>query len=313
MLLLACLLLAACSSTKKKKEDAQPATDTPPTISKPKDPRWNAPVPGDDKFDWVQTTSGEWLKGEITAMREGSLEFDSDEFDDMKIDWSDVAMVRSPNSMTVLKEGMEETTGTLLVRRRSALNRLVFEYLGNYGTVDNIQTVNNHRFDGRWDRFVSRRYFITPISLELFRDQFQNTDLRATPAVGFGYHIFDKHLDKKPYDWDIAPFVGYRLTKFISGPVEEDTTTTAGFTTYFNWDITSKSELTFKYSLAIGVPDTTDTNQHLELILSFDLWSDLDLDITIVWDRVGLPRPDADGNFPEPDDFRMSVGIGWDF
>ena len=175
------------------------------------------------------------------------------------------------------------------------------------------QTINNHRFDGRWDRFVSRRYFLTPIALELFRDQFQNTDLRATPAVGFGYHVFDKHLDKKTYDWDVAPFVGYRFTKFISGDVDHDTTATAGFTTFFNWDITSKTELTLKYNVAIGLPDTTDTNQHAELIFSHDLWKDLDIDITFVWDRVGDPQADSDDVVPQTDDFRMSVGIGWDF
>ncbi len=42
---------------------------------------WQPPPPMPDDFDWVQMTSGEWLKGEIIAMYEESLEFDSNEFD----------------------------------------------------------------------------------------------------------------------------------------------------------------------------------------------------------------------------------------
>ena len=67
------------------------------------------------------------------------------------------------------------------------------------------------------------------------------------------------------------------------------------------------------YGAQIGVPDTQDTNQHLATTLSLDLFKNLDLDVTFVWDRVGLPRPDSDGDFPERDDYRLSVGVSWDF
>ena len=40
---------------------------------------------------------------------------------------------------------------------------------------------------------------------------------------------------------------------------------------------------------------------------------DIDLDITFQWDRIGSPQKDASGNVPDSDDFRMSVGLGWDF
>jgi len=52
---------------------------------------WGAVLPPTDKFDWVQTTSGEWLKGELKVLYSGSLEFDSDEFDLQTLDWDDVA------------------------------------------------------------------------------------------------------------------------------------------------------------------------------------------------------------------------------
>ena len=48
-----------------------------------------------DAFDWIQLTSGEWLKGELIAMYDGSLEFDSDELDNLTLDWDDVRQVRT--------------------------------------------------------------------------------------------------------------------------------------------------------------------------------------------------------------------------
>lgn len=55
---------------------------------------WGTALPPTEKFHWVQTTSGEWLKGELKVLYNESLEFDSDEFDAQTIDWNDVAQFR---------------------------------------------------------------------------------------------------------------------------------------------------------------------------------------------------------------------------
>ncbi len=51
---------------------------------------------GQAQFDWVQMTSGEWLKGEVKGLREGTLSFDSDKFDLQELDWDDVQTLYSP-------------------------------------------------------------------------------------------------------------------------------------------------------------------------------------------------------------------------
>lgn len=56
---------------------------------------WETAVPPTDKWDWIKTTSGEWLKGELKVMYDGGLEFDSDEFDLQSLDWDDVAEVHA--------------------------------------------------------------------------------------------------------------------------------------------------------------------------------------------------------------------------
>ena len=55
---------------------------------------WKKAVPPVVDFDWVQTTSGEWLKGTLKVMYSESLEFDSDQFGLEIIDWEDVVQLR---------------------------------------------------------------------------------------------------------------------------------------------------------------------------------------------------------------------------
>jgi hypothetical protein len=61
---------------------------------------WNPPEPPFGSKDWVKLTSGEWLRGEIDLFRDEKLYFDSDDLDDLVIDWEDVAEIRSPRILT---------------------------------------------------------------------------------------------------------------------------------------------------------------------------------------------------------------------
>ena len=40
---------------------------------------------------------------------------------------------------------------------------------------------------------------------------------------------------------------------------------------------------------------------------------DFDLNFAWVWDHVQEPRPLGDGSFPEKDDTRIILGLGWSF
>jgi len=76
---------------------------------------WQPPPPMPDDFDWIQLNSGEWLKGEIIAMYDDNLEFDSDELDLLTIDWGDVKEVRSGGTMQVGLLNDITATGQLYV------------------------------------------------------------------------------------------------------------------------------------------------------------------------------------------------------
>ncbi len=82
---------------------------------------WHPPVPAPDGYDWIRLTSGEWLKGDIKALRDERLEFESDELDDLTFDWEDVAELRSPRLHTYVFEDRSVVYGTALIRDNRVL------------------------------------------------------------------------------------------------------------------------------------------------------------------------------------------------
>lgn len=72
-------------------------------------------LPAAKEFDWVQLTSGEWLKGEIKSMYNDSLEFDSDKLDMLDIDWDDVKYLKSYRPSEINIEGREPVSGSLQI------------------------------------------------------------------------------------------------------------------------------------------------------------------------------------------------------
>jgi putative salt-induced outer membrane protein YdiY len=72
-------------------------------------------VPPEDRFDWIQLKSGEWLKGRLKAMQERTLEFDSDELNDLTFDWKDIRQVRSSRTIDALFVDGEKVSGPVTI------------------------------------------------------------------------------------------------------------------------------------------------------------------------------------------------------
>lgn len=67
---------------------------------------------GEKKSDWIRTTSGEWLRGDIQRLRDDELEIDSEEFDLQTLDWADVADIHSPNRFLYVLDDKSVYAGT---------------------------------------------------------------------------------------------------------------------------------------------------------------------------------------------------------
>lgn len=87
-------------------------------VKAPKDvDPWEAFVPPiDSDFDWIQLTSGEWLKGDLKVLYDYTLEFDSDELDLLEFDFEDVKQLRTRGMKTLFVEGENGPRDTSVLR-----------------------------------------------------------------------------------------------------------------------------------------------------------------------------------------------------
>ena len=76
---------------------------------------WDPTPPEPDEWDWVQLTSGEWLKGEIIALYNHELEFDSDELDTLMLDIEDIKRIRSGKPVDLMLSGKKRLKGQLVL------------------------------------------------------------------------------------------------------------------------------------------------------------------------------------------------------
>ena len=333
---------------------------------------WQPPPPMPDDFDWIQMTSGEWLKGEIIAMYKEELEFDSDEFDEQTLDWGDIQQIRSAKTVQVAFLDDTIATGKLFVDgdtvrvmgehdweyersqvlsitagepkewnywsakvsvglnlrtgnteqtefnskakflRRTPKNRINFDYLGAFSETEGTTIADNQTASAGWNRFISNRFYISPVYGEYYRDPFKNIAGRWTLGTGLGYQI----IDSSKINWNVDGGIAYQLTNFddvLAGESDSESSPALVIGTYYDNELTGWLDFSVDYRFFIVNEESGTYSHHLETGFEFDLVGDLDFDITWVWDRIQDPRQNSDGSFPEQDDFRTMFGLGFSF
>ena len=198
------------------------------------------------------------------------------------------------------------------VRRRDALTRARLDLNGAIGKVEGEQTVNNHRSQLKFDLFASPRFYITPLAVIVYHDEFQNIDVQLTPSAGIGYHAI--HRKKITCDLELAG--GFQYTRYISVEAGGDEEKRRGAilpTIRIETDPFKDVDFNVLYQAGITVPETEDTSMHGEAILSVEITKVVDLDVSWIWDRVQSPQSNEDGTIPQKDDVKLTVGMGIDF
>lgn len=76
---------------------------------------WAPPPPAPDEADWIQLTSGEWLRGEIKVMENDQITFDSDKLKLRTFDLEDVSYIRTPRSFDIMRSDRSVVSGSLEV------------------------------------------------------------------------------------------------------------------------------------------------------------------------------------------------------
>jgi putative salt-induced outer membrane protein YdiY len=197
-------------------------------------------------------------------------------------------------------------------QRRTVMNRINLDFIGNYNITDDVEAADNQRASGTWDKFISDRLFVTPVFAEYYRDPFQNIEQRWTLGAGVGYDL----IDNNKMELSASGGPAYQKTTFSDVEVDSsdsESTPALVLGSMFDWDITGDIDFIWEYRLQITNEETGTYNHHMVTKLEIELTSMLDVDFSWVWDRIQDPRPDSDGDVPEQDDYRLTVGIGFEF
>lgn len=201
---------------------------------------------------------------------------------------------------------------SLVVRREDRVTRGELGIYGNYGRADGVDTANQQRLNAELDYFLSRRFYLTLAQLALVRDPFQNTALRAVPSAGAGYRI----IDRSRFEWEVDLGVGYQYLEFIStttGRPPSQNDVANRISTTFEWTIVSDLDLDVEHYSVFVWTSLGQSTEHTQATLSYELTDLLDIDITGIHDYTWEPVANDQGEVPDKNDFRLTVGLSVEF
>jgi len=330
-------------------------------------------VPPPGGYSWVQLDTGEWLKGEIIAVYDETLRFDSGHFDQIDIELKDIVAIHGRGLFVVsLREGraingtlnirgqqifvtnnnerldfdrseivsitqaaarerdrwggdisfgmnvrrgnseISEVDMSVGLRRRTPVSRISLDYIGNTNETDGEKITDSHRIELAVDRFTGRRLYWRPVSVQYNKDELQNIRHQATVDTGLGYHL----LDSGRWDWELTAGVGGNYLHNVSVAPGEDNgewSPVGTFGSDLELDITSWMKWEFDVNMSFLEKAAGKYQHHIVSTLSTDLIGDIDLDLSLIWERIEIPQQTEDGSTPEQDDYRMVVSFTYDF
>lgn len=213
---------------------------------------------------------------------------------------------RSGNTETL------DTTVQANLKRRTARTRFNADYLANYSSTKSTETANNQRLNGYHDWFLTGRFYWKTLEGEVYRDPFSNIDSQFSASTGVGYDI----IRTPRTEWTINTGIGYQELRFVSVQPGEDESSSSPFLTVgtrFDYELSGDIDFLYDYSMRWLNEQNGTYTHHMLTTISFDLFGNLDLDVTAIWDRVQEPQLDADGLLPNQDDYQLIVSLAYDF
>jgi putative salt-induced outer membrane protein YdiY len=215
-------------------------------------------------------------------------------------------IVRSGNTDQV------DYNAKLSLKRQTSFSRLNVDYVGNISNTQDVETINNHRITANADRFKTRYFFWRPLFGEYYKDKFSNIDARITVGAGLGYTI----IDSSRIEWQVSGGPGYQETRFISvqpGENIKKSTPALVLGTIFDFEVTKTIDFIFDYNMTWVDSASGGYTHHMVTTFESEITGSLDFDVSFIWDHISKPTASADGTIPFSDDYRMTVGISYEY
>jgi putative salt-induced outer membrane protein YdiY len=299
------------------------------------------------QFDWLRTSSGEWIKGDLIVMYNDELEFDSDNFGIQSIDIEDVAELysKSPQSIrlndgTITSGIIEIVDGELtIINQNNRIVRPLSELLSiasagtkeldywdgkiNFGT--NFRRGNTEQSDFTIVAEAQRR----TTSSRLKADYISNFSERISQETGNKEETINDQRLTAIYDWYFSPRFFFRAAnyEFFSDEFGNiDTRHTLGIgigyevidTDDFSWEVSagpSFQKTTF-IEVDAGENDSSDSAVlSLATSFSWEITKDIDFDtnyqVKIVSEEAGklIHRLNSGLNIDLIGDFELDLDL----
>jgi Protein of unknown function, DUF481 len=204
------------------------------------------------------------------------------------------------------------------IQRRSSSSRFKTDYTADYSRYEDKETeqttvtADSERLTSSYDWFFNPKIYFRAADFEYMADDFLNLDYRIHYGIALGYHI----VDTSRTSWDVNLGPSYQKSKFLDvKDGESDNEDSLGLTlgTDFTFEISSDIDYDASYNVQVIDEASGGNIHHFQTGLEIDLTNDFDLDLTFYADRTENPKEDSEGQVPEKNDFRLVVGLGYDF
>jgi hypothetical protein len=198
------------------------------------------------------------------------------------------------------------------VKRRTATTRLALDYLGRISSVEDTQTANDHRINEKYDIYLTRYFFWTPLFSEYYQDKFKNIESQYTAGVGIGYTL----LDTNEVDWDLSggpAVIHTQYETFLLGEESSATSFALEISTRFEYELSKRTDFNYQYKLTFTDKYAGRYKHHMVLSFENEILEWLDFDITGVWDYTYSPEVNSDGTQPLRNDYQLLMGLGIEF
>jgi len=198
------------------------------------------------------------------------------------------------------------------LQRRTATSRLTLDYLGRISSKESVETANDHRINQKYDRYLSRNFFWTPLFSEYYSDVYKNISHQLTLGLGIGYTL----IDTKKTTWSFSGGPAFLYTKYETVSLDKELSISSPaleFSTKYEIALSKITDITYDYKLTYTDVEGGKYKHHMLLTLENKLTSWLDFDFTAVWDYILEPETAEDGALPLNSDFQLLVGLSVEF
>jgi len=198
------------------------------------------------------------------------------------------------------------------LKRRTATSILVFDYLGRISSKDGEEIANDHRVNEKYDRYLTRYFFWTPVFSEYYTDKYKNIKDQVTLGLGVGYTI----IDTKDTQWSVSGGPASIYTRYYTveaGKSTSDYSPALELSTKFERALSKITDFTYNSKFTFSDKSAGYYKHHMLFLFENELLSWLDLDVTGIWDYVNKPTESSSGAVPKKNDYQLLLGFSVEF